>query len=361
VPTLDIRIMAHPSRSDSAYALADRLAALNPVTVWDSSRGAAPSAMRTARLAWEMPTRGGATHRVVLQDDVVPADDFAGRLVHLLAQCPATPVGLHAAWGSRTGQAVRFAAYLGLGWAPVLGGALSGTGVALPVALAEEYADSLAGERTDERDSVSMYEFVSSREPEPVICVPNLIQHDVPYQPSIWPEKFVQGPRRSACYLPEYGLRGDGGGLGRIGVVPYLSTGNMRSRTSVHDQASGRFEDMPSWRYARRVGFGTNELLRHFSAPDIQPTRQVLSGYLDAAFQYEIWLTGFLSGLQLTALGGGSAPELTTPAAKAASRTFAAGCLSRVLSAAILDAVNAVVADLVEHALLAGLRTARDR
>ncbi|MBV9447194.1 MAG: hypothetical protein JO345_15035 [Streptosporangiaceae bacterium] len=355
MPGLDIRIMAHPSRTDSALSLRDRLAALDPVLVWDTAVDGPPSATRTARTAWSLPARGGATHRVVLQDDVVVADDFAERLMGILARRPASPVGLFAGWGSRTGQAVRLAAYQGLSWAPALGPAMSATGVALPEELAARYAAALGQVGTEGRDSVFMYDFLMAARAKPIIAVPNLVEHDWPYTPSLWPEKFVHGPRRSACFLAAGGRQATGDGLERVEVVPRLSPDVLRSRTGVYDGVTGLFTDIPSWRYAQRLGFGTPDLMRLFADERAGAARRALSGYLDVAFQYEIWLTGFLSGRVLAGLTMTGIPDLASPAARAASRTCVTGCLSRVMPTAVMDAVAAAAVDLVEYSVLAGL------
>jgi hypothetical protein len=354
---LDVRIMAHPARTNLALSLRDRLGALDPVIVWDTISEGPPSAMRTARRAWAVPTRAGATHRVVLQDDVRAPEDFADRLIRLLAAHPLAPVGLFAGWSSRTGQAVRLAAYLGLDWVPVLGTALSATGIALPEALATRYTDWADDHGTEERDSISVYSFLLSSGCDPVIAVPNLIQHDWPYTASLWPEKFVQGPRRSACYLDRCDGRTAGAGLGQLPAVPYLSPTQLRSRTAVYDESAQRFEELPSWRYARQLGFSTAQLVSLFGGAD-SAARRALAGYLDPAFQYEIWLTGFLCGRVLTLLRPGGAVDLGTLAAQAASRTLATGCLSRIVSAEILEPLADLTEVLVEHSLRAGLATA---
>ena len=353
-PALDVRIMAHPSRTRLALALRDRLGALDPVIVWDAVQEGPPSAMRTARRAWSVPTRAGATHRVVLQDDVRAPSDFADRLVHLLAWHPLDPVGLFAGWSSRTGQAVRLAAYLGLDWVPVLGTALSATGIALPEELAIRYADWTDGNATEERDSISVHSFLVANGADPIIAVPNLVQHDSPYTASLWAEKFVQGPRRSACYLDRCDARAAGAGLAHLPAVPYLSPGQLRSRTAVRDEKGQRFDEVPSWRYARQLGFSTAELVSLFLGEDTG-ARRALADYLEPAFQYEVWLTGFLCGRVLTGLRPAGPPDLGTPAAQAASRTMAAGCLSRIVSPGILEPVADLTAVLVEHAVRAGL------
>lgn len=349
-PLADVRVMAHPARGVAARALCARLAGLDPVIVWDPEPHGPPSAQRTARRAWGLPVRAGATHVVVLQDDVSVPVDFAERLTGLLAVPPDRALGLFAVWSSRTGQAVRLAAYRGLGLAPVLGSAVSATGLALPAALAADYGQALAGQ-VDHRDSLSVSDFCRAHRVPQAIAVPNLVQHDVPYLASIWPEKFVQGPRRSACFVPDqYPVRG--GELARPTVLPYLSPDTLRCTVVLSGEDDQPPRTGPGWRYARQLGFDTGELLEVFGRSELAATRHALTGCLDPGFQYEIWLTGFLVGRVLAGAGG---VELATAAAEEAGRTFAAGCLGRLLCLPLLDRVAGATADLVGQALRHGL------
>jgi hypothetical protein len=368
MPLADVRIMAHPARGAAARGLRDRLGGLtgmdglDPVIVWDPQPDGPVSAQRTARQAWCTPPRAGATHVVVLQDDVSVAADFGVRLAALLAAGPSRPLGLFAVWNSPTGQAVRLAAYLGLDWAPVCGSALSATGVALPAPLAERYGRFLAS-AADLRDSLAVYDFLAAEGEEPVIATPTLVEHDRPYRASIWPEKFVQGPRRSACHLPDvpaHTPRPSGRGLRRPAVLPYLSPDTLRSITTVqpgelgHPGGAGP-QRVPSWQYAQLLGFDTAGLLDGFTDRELAAVRRALAGYVDAAFQYELWLTGFLVGQVLATADVGAGPDLESAAARTASGTLAFGCLARVLSLPVLERLAGPTADLVTHATRYGL------
>lgn len=354
---LDVRIMAHSSRRAEAEALAGRLAELDPLLVWDPDPGGPPSAVRTARLAWGAPARGGATHRVVLQDDVAVPDGFAQRLAGLVRSRPDAAVGLFSSWSSITGQGVRLAAYLGFDWAPLLGQALAAPGIAMPTDLADEYADRLAGTARADRDSVEIHDFLAARRVPAIVAVPNLIQHDDPYRPSLWPANVVQGPRRSACYLPAVPDSLRGAGFGRPAAVAYLSGDLARTQVRAYDPASRRHDILRGWDYAQRIGFPPGELVGLFRREEAGGFGE-LSRELAAAIRYELWLTGFLSGLQLADVPGQLSPH--TPPARAASRTVLSGCLRRVLPIGLLESLADRVADLVGRAVHLGRLAARE-
>ena len=65
---IDIRIMAHPSRSENVTKMLQALNFSEDIVVWDDRPGK-NDAMYTARKAWTAPIHGGCTHRLVLQDD----------------------------------------------------------------------------------------------------------------------------------------------------------------------------------------------------------------------------------------------------------------------------------------------------
>lgn len=73
--TVDIRIMAHPSRADNVRLMLDSLGLSDEIVIWDD-RPNGGDAMYTARKAWEYPAPEGCTHRLVLQDDGELCDGF---------------------------------------------------------------------------------------------------------------------------------------------------------------------------------------------------------------------------------------------------------------------------------------------
>lgn len=70
---LDVRIMACRKRETMAKELAGALTLPEEHITWDD-RPEGGDAMYTARKTWLHPMPEGATHRLVLQDDVIPCD-----------------------------------------------------------------------------------------------------------------------------------------------------------------------------------------------------------------------------------------------------------------------------------------------
>lgn len=90
---LSVAIQHHPSRADLIPALLERLAGLTVEVVADPEPDATPSPWRTYRACLEQ-TPAWATHRVILQDDVVPAPGFASALTAAVTARPDKPVAL---------------------------------------------------------------------------------------------------------------------------------------------------------------------------------------------------------------------------------------------------------------------------
>lgn len=72
---LDIRIMASPKREAMAKRLANILSLSTEQITWDD-RPKGGDAMYTARKTWLHAMPEKATHRLVIQDDVIPCDNF---------------------------------------------------------------------------------------------------------------------------------------------------------------------------------------------------------------------------------------------------------------------------------------------
>ena len=80
---IDIRIMASPKRADNVARLLQKLNLSSDAVTWDD-RPNGGDAMYTARKTWLHPLPEGATHRMVLQDDVEVCKNFA-QIVSIIA------------------------------------------------------------------------------------------------------------------------------------------------------------------------------------------------------------------------------------------------------------------------------------
>lgn len=94
---LSIAIQHHPSRPGLPARLARRLGAIGAPShfevVKDPDPDGPPNPWRTARLAWQR-TPPWATHRLVVQDDAIPARDWQKRTIAAITAHPDEPLAL---------------------------------------------------------------------------------------------------------------------------------------------------------------------------------------------------------------------------------------------------------------------------
>src|SRR5581483_4321990 len=124
----------------AAQALRRRHPELDLRIIVDPDPGGTPNALRTARAAWRA-VRPGATHHLVVQDDMLLVDGFAK---HVRAAAEAMPHELlcfFSEWGSRTSHAVRLAALAGASWTPVLDPYVPTAAHLLPASVAQLVAE----------------------------------------------------------------------------------------------------------------------------------------------------------------------------------------------------------------------------
>src|SRR4051794_21448311 len=93
-------VMTHPRRLAAARALAARHPDLDLRLVVDPRPDAPPNALRTARAAWKA-VAAGATHHLVVQDDMLLADGIGALLTRAATALPGQVLSLFTEWGSR--------------------------------------------------------------------------------------------------------------------------------------------------------------------------------------------------------------------------------------------------------------------
>ncbi|MFJ5265708.1 hypothetical protein ACIQAC_35140 [Streptomyces sp. NPDC088387] len=172
-------VMHHPSRADRLPRLLDALAGLAPRVVTDPDPDGPPSPLRTAKRAWAA-IAPGATHHIVIQDDVRPVSGFAELLRRAVAARPHQGVSLYVNWNSsQNSYRVRQAAAWGRPFAELSTLEYTPTlGLALPVAAAAGLAAHLAGLPDHLRDDDEMVTpFRRAYGLDVVATVPNLLDH----------------------------------------------------------------------------------------------------------------------------------------------------------------------------------------
>jgi hypothetical protein len=105
---LSTAIMTHPARRAHAERIRDEYPELNATIAEDPAPGEPPSSLRSARRAWAA-VGPGATHHLVLQDDVVLSSWFAEEIRRATAARPGDALSLFSEWGSQSRCAARVA------------------------------------------------------------------------------------------------------------------------------------------------------------------------------------------------------------------------------------------------------------
>lgn len=177
-PVLSVVVMHHPARGD----VSDLVAACAPLdvrVVEDPDPDGPPSPLRTAKRAWAA-VAPGATHHLVLQDDVTPVPGFAELVLRAVRARERHAVALYSNWNSpRNAYLVRAAAAAGQAWAPLGHDEWVPTlGLVLPAEGALRLAAHLAALPDDERDDDEAVVTFCAREGYPVVAtLPHLLEH----------------------------------------------------------------------------------------------------------------------------------------------------------------------------------------
>lgn len=172
-------IMHHPRRAERIPSLVRACAPLTPSVVADPEPDGRPSPLRTAKRAWAA-IDDGATHHLVLQDDVRLVPGFAAQLHEAVAGRPAHGVSLFSLWHTpHNSYLVRRAAVAGVAYAPLSPYEWTPTqAFALPVEHARALADYLAGIPDEVQDDDEMVVIFCRERGIPVVAtVPHLMDH----------------------------------------------------------------------------------------------------------------------------------------------------------------------------------------
>lgn len=177
-PVLSVVVMHHPARGDVS-GLVRACAPLHVRVVEDPDPDGPPSPLRTAKRAWAA-VAPGATHHLVLQDDVTPVAGFAELVRRAVRGRPRHAVALYSNWNSpRNAYLVRAAAAAGQAWAPLGHDEWVPTlGLVLPADGARRLAAHLATLPDDARDDDEAVVTFCARAGYPVVAtLPHLLEH----------------------------------------------------------------------------------------------------------------------------------------------------------------------------------------
>ncbi|MEU5162234.1 hypothetical protein AB0G74_21865 [Streptomyces sp. NPDC020875] len=187
-------VMTHPVRRVQAQELCDRLG-LGGLAV-DPEPDGPPSALRTALVAWSR-VADGATHQLMIQDDVAAPDDFVDLVSHCADRFPADALAYYTNWHARNGAAARLAALAGAGWVRAVPEEFTPTlAIVLPVATADAFRRH-AAETGERHDDEVMAGFLAGRGSSALLAVPTVTEHTG--TSSINGHGAVQGIRLAVC------------------------------------------------------------------------------------------------------------------------------------------------------------------
>ncbi len=350
-------VMTHPSREAEVRRFVERHPELDLRVAVDPEPGRGHS-LGTALLAWSM-AEPGATHHLVLQDDVVLCEGFAELTFAAVRTHPDAAVSLFAEWGSRAGGLVRLALLRGQCYAAVADPYIPTQALVLPAAQAADFAEKGRAE-TGPDDAVLLRHLRRTGTPG-VVVAPNLVQHED--RPSLTGNTF-QGPRLSTCFVPDppAGLltaREPAVTGADLDFLPHTSWMRL-----VGEWFYCGPDEEAVWTGQRLVdrfppGLDVDWLRAQYPAQLAQcDTRGEIRGALSDTVLFEVWLTYFALGLVSDVAPADVKAQASDPLWRAALATALPGAFRRCLPAPVLDRLGPYASDLFELAVHAGTEAA---
>jgi hypothetical protein len=353
---LSVVIMTHPARADRSLLIARKYPKWDLSVVTDPDPDGRRGALRTARVAWRTITPG-ATHHLVIQDDVDFQPNFFEQVSVAAARHPDKALAFFAEWGCQTASVVRIAALRGASWAEVIDSYIPTQALLLPAEAAREAAEYLATVRDDTSDDGTMHEYLLKAGLPQLVSVPNLVQHlDLPSVSG----NARMGPRRATCYSPALaagGLRGDTAVTG-LTRVPYYSWWAGRGETCIRADARSIL-----WRIVPTAAMLADDLRVTSSSlqsactaglAEISPGFRE-AGLVDEATIRHLWFAAF--GLGVAAAGERRSATGDARTAELSLRSFVPGALRNVMSPANLALAARALTPAMVAAVHAGYAT----
>ncbi|WP_158845611.1 hypothetical protein, partial [Streptomyces sp. NRRL WC-3742] len=332
-------VMTHPKRLDAARRIAADAPPGALSVVVDPDPTGRPSVLRTALAAWSAIGEG-ATHHLVVQDDMILSDGFFERAHRAVEAMPDAALALFALWDSRNGAAARFAALSGARWVGAVGEYFPCVAIILPRAVAAGYVEYASRHLFAWPDDILMDRYLRAAGVPRFVAVPNLAEHDD--QGSISGNAF-RGPRRSVCFLPTDQPGDEEHHLTDLQVIPYFKYGI--ARCDVRQPGPGR----PRW-----LHIDCEQYLEGRGVP-VSSLRSRLprsTGAVDPQIAWGTWLTAYTTGLvhhELPVLGEPEPAVLDECLA-----TLGIGGIAQNGTAEEIAALRDGLAELTRQGLLAG-------
>ncbi|ANW17095.1 hypothetical protein I3J09_02070 [Streptomyces clavuligerus] len=340
-------VMTHPQRLPAAEALARSAPPGALRVVMDPDPGGRPSVLRTALAAWSS-IEDGATHQLVVQDDMILSDTFFERVRDAVAERPDAALALFALWDSRNGAAVRFGALTGARWVRAVGEYFPCVAIVLPRAVAAGYV-AYGSRRLDAwPDDILMRQYLRTRGIPSYVSVPSLAEHDD--RGSISGNAF-RGPRRAVCFLPDDPADGERNSLEELRAVPFFKHGVAQCAVRVPGPGPERWLHLESEDYLAGMGIHADSYKSAKIELTEVPEPQTARG---------TWLTAFTMGFVHRIEGRGDSVS-QTPICAEALATIGPGGMSHHRGEERIAELREELAVIARAGLAAGLAAGAER
>ncbi|WEH43923.1 NAD-dependent epimerase/dehydratase family protein [Streptomyces sp. AM 2-1-1] len=338
--TLTGAVMTHPRR----IAAAGEVAAKDPKSriqvVTDPDPTGPPTALRTANPSWNC-VGSTATHHIVLQDDVLLADDFFSHVEAVAAAVPDEAVAFYEGWEGRNSGVVRLGALTGAQWGYAIDEHVPSLALMLPAEAARGYAKFAAQHGDGWPYDVVMQRYLKALGMRVRIAVPSTVDHDD--VPSL-AGNSKHGWRR-ATYFAEKADAVTSQACADFDVVPFYQYGESKCAV----RYGARWDYLDTDRYLGRIG-----LAERCDSGFAGLSNPVGEG-LPATVRRQAWLTAFATGVVVAGL---TQQDPNPDTARAVMESLGPGGLCEEYTDAELLPMIPRIRDLATKAFEAG-RTAR--
>ncbi|MEO3973671.1 hypothetical protein AAFN69_07360 [Streptomyces sp. CAU 1734] len=300
-----------------------------------------PSVLRTALAAWSS-IEDGATHQLVVQDDMILSASFFERARAAVEAMPHAALALFALWDSRGGAAVRFGAMTGARWVGAVNEYFPCVAIILPRDVAAGFVEYGRARLDAWPDDILMYQYLRSRKVPAYISVPSLAEHED--HGSISGNAF-RGPRRSVCFLPDDEPVNEAARLEGLRVLPFFKHGVAQCTVRVDGPGPERWLHLTCEEYLEGSGIRRERLDSAISR---------LTGADDPEAARGTWLTAFAMGFAHRRQGFG-AELASTPVLAESLATIGPGGVSYTRSEERIAELRDNLARIAGAALEAGL------
>ncbi|MFI5770358.1 hypothetical protein ACIA74_17730 [Streptomyces sp. NPDC051658] len=335
-------VMTHPRRLEAAEKLALSAPSGLLRVVMDPDPSGTPSVLRTALAAWSS-IEDGATHQLVVQDDMVLSETFLDRVRCAIEELPDAALALFALWDSRNGAAARLGAMAGARWVGAVNEYFPCVAIVLPRRYAEGFVAYGRERLGGWPDDILMHRYLSVHGVPRYVAVPNLAEHED--RGSISGNAF-RGPRRSVCFVPGDRPGKEGSTLTGLTVLPFFKYGVAQCAVRVQGPGPQRWLHLDAEQYLRGAGLSA-ALLR---PPGADAAEADVRG---------TWLTALAMGFEAARAGLDDPPAASEAYAEAVA-TIGPGGISNASTEDHIARRREPLAEVARRALQAGREAAAE-